>query len=120
MDGWSFVPFSEAQVPIMTHTLHYGYGVFEGIRAYEEAMGLLIFFVFMSTRSASLRALRVGLEIPHSEDEISQACVTLLEEPVQEWIPQAAVYQGWAMGLGALSNTVHVAIALAVGSISWR
>ena len=38
MDG-DFVSFADAKVPIMTHTLHYGYGAFEGIRAYERSDG---------------------------------------------------------------------------------
>jgi branched-chain amino acid aminotransferase len=38
MDG-NFVPFDQAKVPVMTHTLHYGYGAFEGIRAYERSDG---------------------------------------------------------------------------------
>lgn len=113
MDG-QFVPFNEAQVPIMTHTLHYGYGVFEGIRAYERSDGSShIFRLHEHTERLFESAKILGLEIAHSEDEISQACVdTLKKNQFKSGYLRPLVYLGSeAMGLGALSNTVHVAIA---------
>lgn len=113
MDG-SFVPFAEAQVPLMTHTLHYGYGVFEGIRAYARPDGESHIFrlrehVERLFESASI----LGLEVSFSEAEIMDACVEVLKKNnFKSGYLRPLIYLGSeAMGLGALSNTVHVAIA---------
>ena len=112
MDG-SFVPFEQAKVPVMTHTLHYGYGAFEGIRAYERSDGSShIFRLQEHTERLFESAHILGLVVPFTQDEINQACINVLKKNnFKSGYLRPLVYLGSeAMGLGALSNTVHVAI----------
>lgn len=116
MDG-QFVPFEQAKVPIMTHTLHYGYGVFEGIRAYERSDGGSHVFRLTEHIERLFESAHIlGLNIPFSQDEITEAClVTLKKNNFKSGYLRPLVYLGSeAMGLGALNNTVHVAI------VSWQ
>jgi branched-chain amino acid aminotransferase len=116
MDG-EFVSFADANVPIMTHTLHYGYGAFEGIRAYERSDGAShIFRLTEHVERLFESAAILGLEIRFSPDEIVHACVeTLRKNKFKSGYLRPLVYLGSeAMGLGAISNTVHVAI------VSWK
>ena len=113
MDG-KFVPFNEATVPVMTHTLHYGYGVFEGIRAYERPNGESHIFRLEEHIERLFESAKIlGLTIPFSIAEISEACVqVLVENQFKSGYLRPLVYLGSeTMGLGALSNTVHIAIA---------
>lgn len=116
MDG-QFVPFNEAQVPIMTHTLHYGYGAFEGIRAYERSDGGSHIFRISEHIERLLESAHIlGLEVPYSQDELITACVqTLQKNDFKSGYLRPLVYLGSeTMGLGALNNTVHVAV------VSWQ
>ena len=116
MDG-DFVSFADAKVPIMTHTLHYGYGAFEGIRAYERSDGTShIFRLTEHVERLFESAAILGLEITFTPNEIELACVeTLQKNQFKSGYLRPLVYLGSeAMGLGALSNTVHVAI------VSWK
>ena len=113
MDG-DFVPFDQAQVPVMTHTLHYGYGAFEGIRAYERSDGGSHIFRLEEHIERLFESAHIlGLEIPFSQKEINEACVeTLRRNGFKSGYLRPLVYLGSeTMGLGALSNTVHIAIA---------
>jgi branched-chain amino acid aminotransferase len=113
MDG-EVVPFDEAKVPVMTHTLHYGYGVFEGIRAYERTDGSSHIFRHQEHIKRLFESAKIlGLEVPYSQQEIEEACVQLLKENgYKSGYLRPLIYLGSeALGLGALSNTVHVAIA---------
>ena len=75
LDG-ALVPYSEATVPVMTHTLHYGYGVFEGIRAYQRANGEShVFRLEEHTKRLFESAKILGMEIPYTEADINAACV---------------------------------------------
>ena len=71
-DG-KIVNSEEANVHVLTHTLHYGLGVFEGVRAYETPEGTKIFRLNDHTERLFSSALAVDLEIPYSKDEINQA-----------------------------------------------
>lgn len=115
MDG-ELISFEEATVPLMTHTLHYGYGTFEGIRAYKRPDGSHIFRLSEHIERLLESAHIIGMEVPYSQKVIEEACVTVLQENgFESAYLRPLVYLGdEAMGLGALNNTVHVAIA------SWR
>ena len=113
MDG-SFVPFDEATVPLMTHTLHYGYGAFEGIRAYRRTDGSShVFRMREHIERLFESALILGLDIPYSQEVIESACFEVLKRNrFHDGYLRPLVYLGSeAMGLGAFTNTVHVAIA---------
>ena len=116
MDG-HFVPFKDATVPVMTHTLHYGYGAFEGIRAYERNDGGSHIFRLEEHVDRLFESAHIlGLEVRFTRQEIVQACLeTLQKNGFKSGYLRPLVYLGSeAMGLGALNNTVHVAI------VAWK
>ena len=77
MDG-DLVEWDQANVHIMTHALHYGFGAFEGIRAYETERGLAIFRLREHVRRLMNSAKILMLDMPYSEDEICAAHVELM------------------------------------------
>ena len=72
-------PWQEAKVHVLTHTLHYGMGAFEGIRAYEtEKDGTAIFRLEDHIRRLFDSAKILNMEMPFSEKEITQACCNVI------------------------------------------
>ena len=73
LDG-ELVDWREAKVHVLTHTLHYGMGVFEGVRAYETPQGAAIFPPAGTHRpSVQLGEKFLGMKMPFSKDEINEA-----------------------------------------------
>ena len=72
MDG-SFCDWKDAKIHILTHTMHYGTGVFEGVRAYEAKSGPAIFRLKEHTDRLFQSASLVGMNIPFSKEELMQA-----------------------------------------------
>jgi branched-chain amino acid aminotransferase len=113
LDG-EFVPWADANVHVLTHTLHYGLGVFEGIRCYRCANGQsAVFRLREHNRRLFESAHILGLEIPFSGDEIERACVeTVRRNALEECYIRPLVFLGdGEMGLAA-DNRVRVAIAV--------
>jgi len=111
-DG-QFVPWDEANVHVLTHTLHYGLGVFEGIRCYAGDNGeSAIFRLREHTARLFSSAHIVGMKIPFSEDDINAACVeTVRVNRLRECYIRPLVFLGEGqMGLAAVTNPVRVAI----------
>ena len=79
MDG-GMVPWRDARTHVLTHTLHYGMGVFEGVRAYETEGGTAIFRLEDHTRRLFNSARILGMKIPYSAAEISAAQVAAVRE----------------------------------------
>lgn len=77
MDG-KLVLWGEANVHILTHSLHYGNAVFEGTRAYKTDKGLAIFRLQDHTKRLFNSAKAVAIDIPFSEDEINKAHIEIL------------------------------------------
>ena len=78
-DG-KFVPWDEAQVHVLTHTLHYGVGVFEGIRCYTCADGQSAVFRLAEHVERLFLSARINeMVIPHSQEAICQAIVETLK-----------------------------------------
>ena len=73
MNG-ELVPWNEAKVHILTHSLHYGLGVFEGIRAYETSTGPAVFRLTPHIKRLFNSAKIYMLDIPYSLDEVIQIC----------------------------------------------
>ena len=71
-DG-QMVPWREAQVHVLTHTLHYGLGVFEGVRAYQTERGTAIFRLEDHTRRFFRSAHILGMPIPYDEKTLNEA-----------------------------------------------
>ena len=113
MDG-KLVPFAEAQVHVLSHTLHYGLGAFEGIRAYKQVGGGGgVFKLEEHLRRLFDSARMCRMKIPFSFEEVHEACLeTLRANNFEEAYIRPIVFLGsGAMGLGARSNPVHVTIA---------
>ena len=113
MNG-EFVPWEDAQVHVLTHGLHYGTGVFEGIRAYDTERGTAIFrhqdHLDRLKRSAEL----YYMELPHTLDELREATHELIgRNGLHACYIRPLVFRGYGpMGLDPLSNPVEVAIAV--------
>ena len=79
LDG-ELVDFEKATVHVLTHTLHYGFGVFEGIRAYRRADGEShVFRLEEHVRRLFDSAHIIGMEIPFSRGDLIEACVSTLQ-----------------------------------------
>lgn len=112
MDG-EFVPWEEARVHVLTHTLHYGLGVFEGIRCYEGAGGRsAIFRLREHTERLFASAHILGIEIPFSRDEIEAACIECVaRNRLKSCYIRPLVFLGdGEMGLAAVGNKVRAAV----------
>lgn len=113
MDG-RFVDWDNANVHVMTHTLHYGLGVFEGIRCYETKGGPAIFRLKEHVQRLFKSAHIFLLAIPYSEKEIEDAIIkTVKINKVKECYIRPIVYIGYgSMGLYPKDNPVRVAISV--------
>jgi branched-chain amino acid aminotransferase len=78
-DG-KLVPWREANVHVLTHTLHYGMGVFEGVRAYQTPEGTGIFRLEDHTKRLINSAKILGMKIPYSQKEIEDAQKLVVEK----------------------------------------
>lgn len=112
MDG-ELVPWREARVHVLTHTLHYGMGVFEGVRAYRAEKGTAIFRLREHTRRLFQSAHILGMRIPWSEEEINRAQVRVMQENGLEagYLRPMAFLGSEGMGLRADNLSVHLSIA---------
>ena len=79
MNG-KFVEWNDAKVHVLTHTLHYGNGVFEGTRAYMTDKGLAIFRLREHTKRLLNSAKIVKLDVPYSIEELEEAQLELLRK----------------------------------------
>jgi branched-chain amino acid aminotransferase len=113
MDG-RLVDWDDAKVHILTHTLHYGVGVFEGIRCYRTTAGRSgIFRLPEHNRRLFDSAKILGLKIPFSPEEIEKACIeTVRANKLRECYIRPLVFVGdGEMGVSsALSNPVRVSV----------
>ena len=107
------VPWRDAKVHVLTHTLHYGLGVFEGVRAYQTPKGPCIFRLREHTQRLFNSAHILGLKLPYSADEINAAQVeTLRANGLGEGYLRPMAFLGSeAMGLRAQGLTVNLTIA---------
>jgi branched-chain amino acid aminotransferase len=113
MDG-ELVPWNEAKVHVLTHSLHYGLGVFEGIRAYETKTGPAVFRLTPHIERLFNSAKIYLLDIPFSLDELVQATKdTVRENGLNSCYIRPLVYLGYGeMGLNPLTSSVNVSIAV--------
>jgi branched-chain amino acid aminotransferase len=112
MDG-KLVPWDEARIHVLTHTLHYGCGVFEGIRAYETSQGPGIFRLTDHINRLFDSARIFMIDVPFSADEIVDAVkVTVAANDLPSCYIRPLVYLGYGeMGLNPLPCPVNVSIA---------
>jgi branched-chain amino acid aminotransferase len=111
-DG-ELVPWRNATTHVLTHTLHYGMGVFEGVRAYNTPQGTAIFRLQAHTDRLFDSAHIMGMKIPYSKDEINEATRAAVRENNLEsaYIRPMVFYGSEAMGLRASGLKVQVIVA---------
>ncbi len=113
MDG-KFIDWDNASVHILTHTLHYGLGVFEGIRCYETETGPAVFRLDEHIERLFNSAHVFLMDIPFTKKVIKNAVIeTVRINRIKECYIRPLVYIGYgAMGLYAPKNPINVSIAV--------
>ncbi len=111
-DG-KLIDWRDAQLHVLTHTLHYGMGVFEGVRAYQTPAGPAIFRLPEHTRRLFNSAKIFQMQIPFSEQQLMDAQREVVRANALEscYIRPLVWLGSEKMGVSARGNTVHVAIA---------
>ena len=112
-DG-EMVPWREAKVHVLTHTLHYGMGVFEGVRAYKtDSHGTAIFRLKEHTQRLFNSAKIIGMGLPFEVDAVNEAQRAVVRENGLEegYIRPMAFLGSEAMGLRADSLKTHLIVA---------
>ncbi|WP_322103159.1 branched-chain amino acid transaminase [Paraburkholderia sp. J41] len=112
LDG-HFVNWRDAQLHFLTHSLHYGMGVFEGVRAYETAQGAAVFRLDDHTRRLFNSAKIFEMDVPFDFATLRDAQLEVIRSNgLKACYIRPLVWLGSEqMGLGARGNTVHVGIA---------
>ncbi|WP_425219496.1 branched-chain amino acid transaminase [Ralstonia solanacearum] len=107
------IEWRDAQLHVLTHTLHYGMGVFEGVRAYQTPAGPAIFRLPEHTRRLFNSAKIFQMQIPFSEQQLmdAQREVVRANALASCYIRPLVWLGSEKMGVSARGNTVHVAIA---------
>ncbi len=111
-DG-QMVPWRDAQVHVLTHTLHYGLGVFEGVRAYQTDRGTAIFRLDDHTDRFFRSAHILGMKIPYDAQTLNDAQVAVVKENglASAYLRPLAFYGSEGMGIRADMLKTHIAIA---------
>ena len=111
-DG-KMVPWRDATTHVLTHTLHYGMGVFEGVRAYNTSEGTAIFRLQAHTDRLFDSAHIMNMPMPFSKEEINEAHRAVVRENNLEtaYLRPMVFYGSEAMGLRAAGLKVHVIVA---------
>jgi len=111
-DG-KLVPWREATTHVLTHTLHYGMGCFEGVRAYKTPKGTAIFRLTEHTDRLFRSAHILGMKIPYSKQELNEAQRAAVRENKLEsaYIRPMCFFGSEGMGLRAAGLKVHVIVA---------
>ena len=109
----SFQSWNDSNVHILSHTLHYGTGVFEGVRAYKTPNGAAVFRLLEHTERLFSAAEKLNINIPYSIDEVLNAqCEVLNKNNLDEGYIRPIIYLGnEGLGLRAKDLSVNVAIA---------
>lgn len=113
MDG-KFVDWDKATIHVLTHTLHYGLGVFEGIRCYEARSGPAVFRLDEHVDRLFRSAHIFLIDMPYTKQEIREAIIeTIKVNKIKECYIRPLVYIGYgAMGIYPKGNPVNVSIAV--------
>ncbi len=117
-DGWIWydgrlVPWRSATTHVLTHSLHYGLAVFEGLRAYKTGDGTAIFRLKEHTQRLFNSAHIYMMKIPYAREKLMQAQIDVVRANAHEscYVRPIAFYGSEKMGVSPVGATVHVAIA---------
>ncbi len=111
-DG-KLVDWRDARIHVLTHSLHYGMGVFEGVRAYKTPAGTAVFRLPDHTRRLFNSAKIFQMKLPYSFDEIVQAQKDVVRANGLEscYLRPIAWIGSEKLGVSPRGNTIHVAVA---------
>ena len=111
-DG-KMVNWRDAKIHVLTHTLHYGMGVFEGLRAYKAEQGTAIFRLQAHTDRLFESAAIMNMEIPFEKETLNQAQLAAVRDNNLEsaYVRPMCFYGSEGMGLRADNLKVHVMVA---------
>lgn len=112
MNG-KLVPWDQAQVHVLSHVLHYGSSVFEGIRAYKTPSGPAIFRLAEHIERLAYSAKIYRMKTPYTQQQIEQACLeTVAANKLDECYIRPLVYRGYShVGVNPIGTPIDVAIA---------
>lgn len=112
MNG-SFVPWHDAKVHVMTHSLHYGDGAFEGIRAYKTERGGAVYRLREHMERLQYSSQVLGMEVPYSVDQLCEAtCELLRRNDLEQGYIRPLVFHGYGvMGLNPRNSPIEVMIS---------
>ncbi len=113
LDG-KLVDWPDAKIHLLTHTLHYGGGVFEGMRAYSTSKGAAVFRLKEHIDRFFYSASCLEMKLPFSKEEIAKAVLELINiNDVKECYIRPIAYFGYGkMGLNPVGAPLNVAIAV--------
>jgi branched-chain amino acid aminotransferase len=111
-DG-KLVPWREATTHVLTHSLHYGLAVFEGVRAYKTEIGTAIFRLKEHTRRMFNSAKIYMMEIPYTPEQLMEAQREVVRANKLDscYLRPLAFYGSEKMGVSPVGAKVHVSIA---------
>jgi branched-chain amino acid aminotransferase len=111
-DG-KLVPWREATTHVLTHSLHYGLSVFEGVRAYKTAKGTAIFRLAEHTQRLINSGKIYLMNLPYTKAQLMEAQLEVVRANKLEscYLRPIAFYGSEKMGISTRGSTVHVAIA---------
>lgn len=112
LDG-EWLPWREAKVHVLTHTLHYGLGVFEGVRAYKTDKGTAIFRLEEHTRRLLDSGHILGMKVPYDAETLNEVQLQAVRDNKLEnaYIRPMCFYGSEGMGLRADNLKVHCMVA---------
>ena len=112
MDG-RMVEWRDAKIHVLTHTLHYGCGVFEGVRAYKTDSGTAIFRLQEHTERLINSAKILRMQIPFSQEAIMQAQVDVVRDNKLEscYLRPLSWIGSQKLGVSPKGNTIHLMVA---------
>ncbi|MGD9600178.1 MAG: branched-chain amino acid transaminase [Gammaproteobacteria bacterium] len=112
MDG-AMVDWRAANTHVLTHSLHYAVGAFEGVRAYQTPRGTAIFRLDEHIRRLFETTHILGMKVPYDQATVRQACIDCVRQNKLEtaYLRPLAYYGSEGMGLHASNLSVHVIIA---------
>jgi branched-chain amino acid aminotransferase len=113
MDG-TFVPWNDAKVHVLAHTLHYGTGVFEGIRCYKTVAGSAVFRLREHVDRLFASAHILQMEIPYTRQQVAEAILeTIRANKIEACYIRPLAFIGYgAMGIYPRENPVQLVIAV--------
>jgi len=112
-DG-EFVPWDEAKVHVLSHALHYGSSIFEGIRCYDTANGPAVFCLSQHVKRLFNSAKIYRMELPYLPDQFSQAILqTIAKNKLRSCYIRPLAFRGYSeLGVEPRNCPVHLVIAV--------